>query len=182
MDKKAVIHFFTIADYEEEEIWLHNQHLNGWKLVKMIPPCIYIFEVCAPAEIAYRLDYKNNSETSDYFQFLPDFGWEYIGRCVGWLYFRKPTAQMDPAPVGELFSDNASRIDLIDHVVKTRLLPVFIIFVCCVFPNFLRTVETSDPLSTVFAAFFAIVTLIYVYLLVYCGLKLRKLREKYKNN
>ena len=36
-NKKTVIRFFTIADYEDEEIWLHNQHMSGWKLVKMIP-------------------------------------------------------------------------------------------------------------------------------------------------
>lgn len=35
-NKKTVIRFFTIADYEDEEIWLHNQHMSGWKLVKMI--------------------------------------------------------------------------------------------------------------------------------------------------
>ena len=58
-NKKTVIRFFTIADYEDEEIWLHNQHMSGWKLVKMIPPCFYIFEKCTPAEVAYRLDYKN---------------------------------------------------------------------------------------------------------------------------
>ena len=49
--KKTLIRFFTIADYEEEEIWLHNQHKNGWKLVKMILPCFYIFERCTPAEV-----------------------------------------------------------------------------------------------------------------------------------
>lgn len=25
-DRKTVIRFFTIADYEEEEVWLHDQH------------------------------------------------------------------------------------------------------------------------------------------------------------
>ena len=64
-NKKTVIRFFTIADYEEEEIWLHNQHMNGWRLVKMILPCFFLFEKCTPAETAYRLDYKNNSETSN---------------------------------------------------------------------------------------------------------------------
>ena len=49
-NKKTVIRFFTIADYEDEEIWLHNQHMSGWKLVKMILPCFYIFEKCTPAD------------------------------------------------------------------------------------------------------------------------------------
>jgi hypothetical protein len=105
-NKKTVIRFFTIADYEDEEIWLHNQHMSGWKLVKMILPCFYIFEKCTPAEVAYRLDYKNNSETSNYFQIFRDYGWECICRCVGWLYFRKPLTEMDSERDGEIFSDN----------------------------------------------------------------------------
>ena len=27
-ETKTMIRFFTIADYEEEEIWLHEQHKN----------------------------------------------------------------------------------------------------------------------------------------------------------
>ena len=167
-NRKTVIRFFTIADYEEEEVWLHNQHKNGWKLSRMIPPCFYIFEKCTPKDVAYRLDYKNNAETSNYFQIFRDYGWEYIGRCVGWLYFRKPSSETDTEQDGEIFSDNESRIDMINHVVKTRL--------------FFRSIETSDPLATVFTVFFAVMTLLYLYLLIYCGLKLRKLRKKYRND
>ena len=180
-NKKTVIRFFTIADFEEEEVWLHNQHMNGWKLAKIIPPCFYIFEKCTPAEVTYRLDYENNSETGDYFQIFRDYGWEHIGRCVGWLYFRKPSAHMDSERDGEIFSDNESRLDMIDHVIKTRFLPILIIFLCCILPVFMRSTETNDPLSTVFAVFFVIMTLLYIYLIVYCGLKLRKLRKKYRN-
>ena len=47
--------------------------MNGWKLVKMIPPCFFIFEKCTPAEVAYRLDYKNNSEIKwNFTKFLVD--------------------------------------------------------------------------------------------------------------
>lgn len=84
---------------------------------------------------------------------------------------------MDSERDGEIFSDNESRIEMIDHVVKTRLLPILIIFLCCVLPNFIRSIETNDPLTTVFTVFFAIMTLLYSYLIVYCGLKLRKLRK-----
>lgn len=180
--RKTVIRFFTIADYEEEEVWLHNQHKNGWKLSKMIPPCFYIFEKCTPEDMAYRLDYKNNAETSNYFQIFRDYGWEYIGRCLGWLYFRKPLSETDCKQDSEIFSDNESRIDMIDHVVKTRLLPCLIIFLCCVLPNLSRSIEISDPFATVFTVVFSVLTLIYLYLLIYCGLKLRKLRRKYRND
>ena len=181
-DRKTVIRFFTIADYEEEEVWLHDQHKNGWKLLKMIPPCFYIFEKCVPDDVVYRLDYKNNSENDGYFQIFGDYGWEYIGRCVGWLYFRKPLSETESVKDGEIFSDNESRIDMIDHVIKTRLLPVLIIFLCCVLPNLLKSTEGNEPFSAVFTVFFAVMTAIYSYVLIYCGLKLRKLRKKYTND
>ncbi|MDO4337968.1 MAG: DUF2812 domain-containing protein [Eubacteriales bacterium] len=181
-NRKTVIRFFTIADYEEEEVWLHNQHKGGWKLSKMIPPCFYIFEKCTPEDMAYRLDYKNNAETPNYFQIFSDYGWKYIGRCVGWLYFRKPLSETNSEQDGEIFSDNESRLDLINHVIKTRLLPIMLIFLCCVLPNFIRSAETSDPFANVFTVLFAVLTVLYLYLLIYCGLKLRKLKKKYRND
>lgn len=180
-NRKTVIRFFTIADYEDEEVWLNNQHKNGWKLLKMIPPCLFIFEACTPEDVAYRLDYKNNAETGNYFQIFKDYGWEYIGRCFGWLYFRKPLSETDSEQDGEIFSDNESRIDMIDHVLKTRLLPLMIMFLCCVLPNFIRSIGTSDPISIVFTVFFSVMTLLYLYLIIYCGSKLQKLRKKYRN-
>lgn len=165
-ETKTMIRFFTIADYEEEEIWLHEQHKNGWKLHKMIPPCLYIFEKCTPEDVIYRLDYKNGAENANYFQLFTDYGWEYIGRCVGWLYFRKPASVQNTEQDGELFSDNESKIDLIRHIMKTRMLPLLVIFIC----------------SIAFTVLFTAMMLLYVFLLTYCGLKLRKLMKKYKNN
>lgn len=181
-NRKTVIRFFTIADYEEEEVWLNKQHKNGWKLVKMMPPCFFTFEKCQPEDVVYRLDYKNNAETDSYFQMFKDYGWEYIGRCVGWLYFRKSLQSADSELDGEIFSDNESRLNLIDHVIKTRLLPCLIIFLCCVLPELFRSTETSDPFAVVFTVFFAVMTLLYLYLLIYCSVKLRKLRKTYRGD
>lgn len=179
-NRKKEVRFFTIADYEEEEAWLHDRHSQGWKLVKMTPPCFYVFEQCAPADVTYRLDYKNNTQTSDYFQMFQDYGWEYVGSCVGWLYFRKPKTQLDSECDGEIFSDPASKIQMIDHVIKTRLLPILIIFLCCILPNSVSSVETGGTLATVLTVVLTLLTLLYLYLIVYCGLKLRKLRDKYR--
>ncbi len=179
--RKTVIRFFTIADFEEEELWLHNQHKDGWKLSGMTPPCFYTFEKCTPENVAYRLDYKNNAETSDYFQIFKDYGWEYICRCVGWLYFRKPSSETEPEQDSEIFSDNESKVDMINHVVKTRLFPIMVVLLCCVIPTLSRSTETSDPAATVFTVIFAILTLLYLYLFIYCGLKLLKLKKKYEN-
>ena len=31
------------------------------------------------------------------------------------------------------------KIDLIRHIMKTRMLPLLVIFICCVSPNFMRS-------------------------------------------
>ena len=53
---------------------------------------------------------------------------------------------------------------------------------CCVIPNFIGSIESNSPLRIGFTMFLAILILIYSYLIVYCGLKLRKLKEKYRND
>lgn len=170
------IRFFTIADFSEEEIWLREQHKAGWKLVKMTPPCFYTFEKCEPEDVIYRLDYKNNTENADYMQMMADYGWEYSGRCAGWLYFRKPAAEITDENEGELFSDQASRIDFLSNVMKTRLLPLAIIFLCCVVPNAFCVFDGASGI--VLTCFWAVMLIIYVYLLVHCGLKLKRLKSE----
>ncbi len=178
---KTEFRIFTIADYEEEEMWLRKQHQNGWKLTKMIPPCFYVFEKCEPEDVIYRLDYKNAGQTEEYMQMLRDFGWEYFAHCMGWLYFRKPADEAESAEDGELFSDNASRVDLVSHVVKTRLVPLAVIFLCCVIPGFARAMTGgfTGGFGAFFTILFGILFVLYVFLIVYCGTKLRKIRAKY---
>ena len=166
--RKTMIRFFTIADYEEEEIWLREQHKKGWKLMKTILPCFYIFESCAPEDVVYRLDYKNNTEDHDYLQIFHDYGWEYFNRCVGWLYFRKPVSNADTEQDSEIFSDDASRVDMVNHIVKTRMLPLLVIFFACLLPNFIRSVEGSHPFADVFTVILSVLLLIYLYLFVHC--------------
>ena len=179
---KTLIRFFTIADYEEEEVWLRQQHNSGWKLAKMVPPCFYTFEECPGEDVIYRLDYRNSGQTPEYMQMLRDFGWEYFAKCIGWLYFRKPADAAESEQEGELFSDNASRVELVSHIVRTRLVPLAIIFLCCVIPNCLRAVsgEYSGRAGIFFGAFFGIMFVIYIFLIIYCGRKLKRIRDKYQ--
>lgn len=179
---KTMIRVFTIADYEEEEIWLRKQHNQGWKLTKMIPPCFYVFEACEPRDVIYRLDYKNSGQTDEYMQMLKDFGWEYFAQCIGWLYFRKPADTVESEQDGELFSDNVSRVEMVSHIVKTRLVPLAIIFLCCVVPNFIKAVsgEYLGGFGTFFAGFFGVMFAVYVILIVYCGTKLKRIRSRYQ--
>ncbi len=177
---KTKLRFFTIADYEEEEIWLREQHKNGLRLIRMIPPCFFIFEECTPEDVVYRLDYKNGSQNRDYMQMFCDYGWEYFAHCVGWMYFRKPASEIQVENDGEIFSDEQSKIDMIQYVIKTRMLPVFVVFLCCVFPNWLKAVSGKlDVMGIFFGSFFSVLMVLYLYLLIHCGRKLRKLKNKY---
>ena len=179
---KTFTRFFTIADYEEEEIWLREQHKNGWKLVKMVPPCFYTFEQCEPEDVIYRLDYKNNENTDGYFEMLSDFGWEYVGKCVGWLYFRKPADTAETVEDGELFSDNESKAEQVSKIIKTRMMPIATIFFCCVMPNFLRILdgEYIGFWGRIYSLFFSVMFALYVYLIVHCGIKLKQIKKKYE--
>lgn len=174
------IRVFTIADFEEEEMWLRDQSRNGWRLIDMIPPFVYKFERCEPEDVIYRLVYKNNEANAEFMQMMEDYGWERAGRCLGWLYFRKPVSEMDNVNDGEVFSDNASRVDMVRHIMRTRLLPITIIFLCCVIPNALRATESSA--SAFFTVFWLVMFVIYVYLLVHCGFKLRRMQKELEDS
>lgn len=178
-EKKNMIRYFAIADFEEEETWLCEQHRKGWKLVDTTLPCFYHFESCPPENVVYRLDYQNAEQGDDYLQLFRDYGWEYFNSCAGWLYFRKPVSDTEPEEDAEIFSDDSSRLDLLDNVFRTRMLPLLLIFVCCLLPSFMRSINNGSIVSNVLTAILGFLTVLYIWLLVYCGVKLRRLREKY---
>ena len=180
--RKTFIRFFTIADYEDEELWLRQQHQNGWKLVRVKLPCFYVFDSCTPQDVIYRLDYKNGEQTAEYMQMLQDFGWEYFAEMTGWLYFRKPADASEAEGEDELFSDNASRIQMVGHIVRTRMLPIAVLFFCCVLPNLLNAINGKMSVySGFFGVFFGAFFLFYVCLIAHCGIKLNRIRDKYHN-
>ena len=106
---------------------------------------------------------------------LADFGWEYCAKCVGWLYFRKPAKDVECEGDGEIFSDNASRLEMVEHILRVRILPLLVIFLCVVIPNLIRSADSNAGsfLTGAFAALF----IIYSFLLLYCGLKLKRIRK-----
>jgi len=179
---KVKVRIFTIADYEEEEVWLRSQHRKGLRLVKMIPPCFFVFEPCRPEDVVYRLDYRNGEQTGDYFQLFRDYGWEYCACCVGWLYFRKPASEVRSEEDGEIFSDDASRAAMIRHILLTRMLPLLIIFLCCLLPNWTVTLQGGfGRAGAFFSGVFTALLLLCLYLFIHCGGKLRKLQRRYEH-
>ncbi len=179
---KRFIRFFTIADFEEEEAWLREQHQQGWRLIRVIPPCFYYFESCEPQDMIYRLTFDNAQTDRDYLQMAQDFGWEYCQQSVGFRYFRKP-ANGKEVMDDEIFTDKESKLDQLSMIVHTRLMPLTFVFLCCIIPNLLNSVRgTLGRISNIFAVIFGCLFVIYVFLIVYCGNKLRILRKRYENH
>ena len=179
--REVKIRYFTIADYEEEEIWLREQHKKGLRLEKIYLPCFYVFAECPPEDVIYRLDYQNREQTADYMQLFRDYGWEYFTSCNGWLYFRKPASQVEKENDGEIFSDRQSKLQMIQHVIQTRLVPIFVVVFCLLLPNWYNCLFGDlSALGWGFGIFFTVVFLLCLGLLIYCGCKLRRLKNRYK--
>ena len=127
----------------------------------------------------YRLA-DNARLSEEYLQMAKDFGWEYFLRAApAGCTSASPPRALESEEEGELFSDPASRAERAQRVVRTRLLPLALIFLCCVIPNLLNAVNGNlSVYSGFFTVLFGILFAVYVYLIVYCGVKLRKIRDR----
>ena len=178
-DTVTKIRFWTIADFREEEDWLRGMAREGLHFLRMVVPCFYIFEEGEPRDVIYRLDFTNNAEGGDYARMLGEFGWENCGRCMGWIYWRRDADALANEAEGELFSDDESRLDMVKKVIRTRMLPVLTIFLCCVLPQFVRALDGGELWGRgFFLGFFGAMTVLYVYLIVHCGSKLRRMQKE----
>ena len=147
------VRFFTIADFKEEEVWLRDMARSGLHFLRMYVPCFYVFEKGEPQDVIYRLDFTNN--------------------------WRRSADELASEAEGELFSDDASRLDMVRKVVQTRMLPLLIIFFCCVLPNLGRAISGEMyGASGFFLGFFGVMTALYLYLFIHCGGKLRRMRRE----
>ncbi len=182
MESKRLFRIWTITDYEEEEEFLREQHNQGWKLVKYTLPGFYTFEQCEPEDMVYRLDFcqARGSNKPEYLQMYKDYGWEYMFDVNSWSYFRKPVSETEGDI--EIFSDNESRLELIDRVLKFRLMPLVVVFLCCLVPQLCMQSARwagGDRTGMGFAIFFGVMFLLYLCLFIHCGRGYRRLKEKY---
>ncbi len=161
-DKKTMIRFFSVAEWEKEQEFLRRQHQKGWKLVKINGLCLFHFERCQPEDVIYQLDYNREGmeHQEEYVQMFRDCGWEYLQDYVGYSYFRKPASQMQ----GEesIFCDEDSRMDMLLRVWKGRVRPLLFIFLFLLIPNLVLAVcDKRYPTAAVFAG------LMVVYLVIF---------------
>ena len=116
-------------------------------------------------------------------QMFAEYGWEFCHRFAGWLYFRKPVSKMELAQEAEIFSDDGTKLERIHQIIRTRMLPVLAVFLICVVPQWVRCIQNAGEGGGVaLCLIFSFLALLYLYLIGYCGLKLRSLRRRYQKN
>lgn len=172
--------WFTVPEWEREQEWLRKQHKKGWKLINATIPCFYRFEECTPEDVVYQLDYNQEGldNRGDYFQMFHDCGWEYVTEMAGYSYFRKPVSAMNNDEEENIFSDDASKMDMIHRVFNGRVRVLLVIFFCTIIPQlfmqFNNHSEAGMVLFWVLAIFFVMyITAFIKFAVVYWKVKKR---------
>ena len=156
------------------------QHKKGWKLVGTLSPCLYKFEGCEPEDVVYQLDYNQEGllHKEEYVQMFGDCGWEHITDMMGYSYFRKPLLQMQEEE--EIFSDDASKLDMAKRVFKGKIIPLLIIFFLVIIPQ-LMILKGKHDLSDFESFLFGIyIGLFAVYISVFMKYTLQYVKLKKK--
>lgn len=179
---KTLFRFFTLFEYEEEEAFLENQHKNGWKAIGYKLPGFYKFEKCEPDEVTYRIDFtnENGAKNPEYQQMFADNGWEFLWSVNGFSIFRKVRSSVNENN-NEIFTDNASKLQMLQKIHQRRLLPLVTIFLCAVLPNFVKGINgefgrSGSELSL--TVIFGIMFILYTYVFIKSFVKIKKLKEK----
>ena len=136
MERKKVYKFFTLFEYEEEQKFLQEMHSSGWALNKISGLGTYHFIRCNPENVAYQLDYnrEGRAHKEEYIRMFTDCGWEYLQDFVGYSYFRK--AVTDDGETEEIFCDDESRLQMVNRIFYSRMIPVLVLFFCLLVPQF----------------------------------------------
>lgn len=110
-EMKTVFRWSWVWDFEKEEQWLNEMALNGWVL-NGVSFAVYRFVRCEPGEYTVRLEL--HSSDGEYLNLMRETGAEYIGRVVGWMYFRRRSE----LGAFDIFSDIDSRIRHLESIAK----------------------------------------------------------------
>lgn len=176
MDTKKQFKWFSVPQWRQEQDYLREMHKNGWKFSYVSGLGMYHFEKCEPEDVVYQLDYNPQDDTTkdEYVQMFSDCGWEYIQDYVGYSYFRKPATQMNGEE--EIFCDDESRLDMMKRVIKGRILPLIVIFFCCILT--LLTQNHLDGIAgSIIRIFMIFITVLYLSLFASFGYQLWKYWE-----
>lgn len=178
METKKQFKWFTIFEYEKEQNYLRQMSKAGWKFVQVKGLGMYYFEKCQAQDVVYQLDYNKEglAHKEEYLQMFRDCGWEYIQDYAGYSYFRKPVSENGVAD--EIFCDEDSRLQMMERVLKGRMLPLLVLFFCCLVPQFLINLLSLH--NYLVAAFLGGTLAIYVAVFAMCARKYWQYKSKTK--
>lgn len=167
METKKEVRYFTIFNHEDEQEYLRQNHMAGWKFVKVTGLGMYHFEKCEPEDVVYQLDYNKEglAQKNEYVQMFSDCGWEYIQDFFGYSYFRKSAKMMDGEE--EIFNDDSSKMAMMERVYKGRLIPLLITFCLLLIPQTIRTLLEGQY---VLAVFMGSASIVYFVFFIYCAI------------
>ena len=167
METKKEVRYFTIFNHEDEQEYLRQNHMAGWKFVEVTGLGMYHFEKCEPEDVVYQLDYNKEglSQKNEYVQMFSDCGWEYIQDFFGYSYFRKSAKMMDGEE--EIFNDDSSKMAMMERVYKGRLIPLLITFCLLLIPQTIRTLLEGQY---VLAVFMGSASIVYFVFFIYCAI------------
>jgi hypothetical protein len=178
METKKQFKWFSIVEYEKEQDYLRDMHKAGWKFLQVKSFGMYYFEKCDAQDVVYQLDYNKEglAQKAEYVQMFADCGWEYIQDYAGYSYFRKPVSEDGMAD--EIFCDEDSRLQMMERVLKGRMLPLLMLFFCCLLPQFINSLLIYH--NYFLAAFLGGILVLYVAIFAMFAWKYRQYRNKTK--
>lgn len=178
METKKQFKWFTIFEYEKEQDYLRQMHKDGWKFVQVKGFGMYHFEKCQPKDVVYQLDYNKEGleHKEEYLQMFADCGWEYIQDYAGYSYFCKEVSEAGVAD--EIFCDEDSKLQMMERVLKGRMLPLLVLFFCCLLPQFINSLLIYH--SYFLAAFLGGILALYVGVFTWCVRKYVDMKNKKK--
>lgn len=177
-EKKTELRIYTIADWEKEARYLQKRHREGWKFVRINLPGFYHFEQCVPEDVVYQLDYgpEDQEHKEKHVQMSTDRGWEYIQEFGGYLYFRKPRAQLQGEK--DSFCDDRSRLEMMKRMFAGRYLPLLIVLMLLIVPNLFEQSQSAAADAPVLTVLFVILFAIYAWALIVFGRSYWKLNKR----
>lgn len=143
---------FNIMQYDLEEDFLRGMHQKGYAFENLTCFGLYSFVRVTPQDVIYKLDFPEDFHTpedhDDYIQLYTDSGWEYLFDRYQYSYFRKPA----DGPNDDIFSDDQSKLAMINRIAKYRFLPGWFLFLILilVIPDSFGFASLSSTMLTVF--------------------------------
>lgn len=77
----------------------------------------------------------------DYLREMHKYGWEYLQDFFGYSYFRKPVDEYGMED--GIFCDEDSRFQMMQRVIKGRMLPLLIIFFAVLLPQLVMSLSNG---------------------------------------